>query len=60
MKKISMLTSFDLPRLRPSLREAAPTTSLRLNSARVAQLSITQLVERSRSVSQRSRNQRLW
>ncbi|MEH2449780.1 hypothetical protein [Nostoc sp.] len=54
-----MLTSFDLPRLRPSLREAAPTTPapsseaemLRLNSAQVAQLSITQLVERSRSVS---------
>ncbi|MEH2450174.1 hypothetical protein [Nostoc sp.] len=59
MKKILMLTSFDLPRLRPSLREAAPTTPapsseaemLRLNSAQVAQLSITQLVERSRSVS---------
>ncbi|WP_334867136.1 hypothetical protein [Nostoc sp.] len=46
MKKIPMLTSFDLPRLRPS-------TPLRLNSAQVAQLSITQLVERSR-------NQRLW
>ncbi|MGF1936730.1 MAG: hypothetical protein RM347_020480 [Nostoc sp. ChiQUE02] len=46
MKKISMLASFDLPRLR--YFDAA-----QYKSAQVAQLSTIQLVERSR-------NQRLW
>ncbi|MGF1933829.1 MAG: hypothetical protein RM347_005440 [Nostoc sp. ChiQUE02] len=51
MKKIPMLTSFDYFDYFDFARH---------KSAQVAQLSTTQLVERSRSVSQRSRNQRLW
>ncbi|MBD2531200.1 hypothetical protein H6G97_17050 [Nostoc flagelliforme FACHB-838] len=46
MKKIPMLTNFDL---------------LRLRSARVAQLSIIQLIERTCTERSRSsRNQQLW
>ncbi|WP_229452897.1 hypothetical protein [Nostoc sp. CHAB 5715] len=52
MKKIPMLTSFDLPRLRFHVRKSRCSAQVReYKSARVAQLSTTQLVERSDALS---------